>query len=258
MAGKRHHILPRFLLKGFASKTQESKVFTWVYRNGVEPREQSTKDVAVEKYFYGRSTGVNADKEITDLENIQYAPLLEKLRRKNNTTGVIQVYEPEIADYVSHLCIRTKNLRESISQSTEYLLDEANKYFLDFNNIKRILKTHTQQSSKHKELNLLLSSDSNVLDIHEESLKDFFQYSLKYLRNELPRIIKETHNKVLTENPMSEIRADKYRHLQWFLYSFNQPSVILGDCGCLFEIAGTKKFKTLTTNGEKEKTFFYQ
>jgi len=32
MAGIRQHILPRFLLKGFASKVVGQEVFTWVYR----------------------------------------------------------------------------------------------------------------------------------------------------------------------------------------------------------------------------------
>jgi hypothetical protein len=34
MAGVRQHILPRFLLKGFASRLDALEVFTWVFRKG--------------------------------------------------------------------------------------------------------------------------------------------------------------------------------------------------------------------------------
>jgi hypothetical protein len=44
--------------------------------------------------------------------------------------------------------------------------------------------------------------------------------------------------------------------MSWFLYSFNKPSVILGDSGCLFEITGLTNYKTFYGKDEKIKQVF--
>ncbi len=256
MAGTRHHLLPRFLLKGFASRTQEKKVFTWVYRKGVEPRELSTKDVGVEQHFYGRDGEPNADEEITLLENSHYAPLLERLRTKSNQAGVVEVYEPLLADFVSHLCTRTKNFRESIYQSTDCCLAALNNFFSDFNNIKDFLLKCPTQSEDHRKIKLLISSNITILDNKETEIKAFFQYLLSPIKSELTRLIKESHNNALVKNTTPNMRTDTYKRIRWFLYSFNKPSVILGDSGCLFEVAGVKNYKIFHDKGEKLRQVF--
>ncbi len=84
MAGKRHHILPQFLLRGFASKTipssgRSDSVFVWVYRRGVIPFECATSNAAVESHFYGKEGEANVDDEITALES-DFASSLNTLR----------------------------------------------------------------------------------------------------------------------------------------------------------------------------------
>jgi hypothetical protein len=37
MSGKRHHFVPRFLQRGFASHIKDGNVFTWVYRRHGPP-----------------------------------------------------------------------------------------------------------------------------------------------------------------------------------------------------------------------------
>jgi hypothetical protein len=51
MAGIRHHILPRFLLRGFKSKTIYGKVFAWVYSKKHSHREMSTKDITLSEEY---------------------------------------------------------------------------------------------------------------------------------------------------------------------------------------------------------------
>jgi len=70
MAGKRHHILPRFLLKGFASRVQGEGVFSVVYRKDGKPFETNIEKISVEKHFYGKEGEISADEEITDLERL--------------------------------------------------------------------------------------------------------------------------------------------------------------------------------------------
>jgi hypothetical protein len=54
MAGDRQHILPRFLLKGFASRIEGEKIYTWVYPRNSPPVEANIRKVGVEKHFYGK------------------------------------------------------------------------------------------------------------------------------------------------------------------------------------------------------------
>ncbi len=83
MTGTRHHILPRFLLSGFASRTTcDGKIFTWVYSKKHPSRENSTKDVSVKEHFYGRDGEVNIDPEITKLE-VGFVSLVKDLRGKS-------------------------------------------------------------------------------------------------------------------------------------------------------------------------------
>lgn len=83
MAGIRHHILPRFFLKGFASKFVGQEAFTWVYRREGKIFEANILNVGVEKHFYGKAGELNVDDEITDVER-GFAILLDQLRRKDN------------------------------------------------------------------------------------------------------------------------------------------------------------------------------
>lgn len=131
MTGIRHHILPKFLLRGFESKTIDRTVFAWVYSKKHSHREMSTKDISVEKYFYGRGEEVNIDPEITEIEP-EFADLLNYLREKSE-----EVSDPRIAKFITHLSTRTKHLRDSVGESMEFLNEYLDKYFSDFENIKK-------------------------------------------------------------------------------------------------------------------------
>ena len=85
MAGPRQHILPRFLLKEFASRIDGDKIFTWVYWRNGKVLEVSIKDVSVEKYFYGKGAEISVDAEITALED-KFAIFLHELRRRPDGT----------------------------------------------------------------------------------------------------------------------------------------------------------------------------
>ncbi len=256
MAGTRHHILPKFLLKGFASRTQEKKVFTWMYRKGAKPCELSTRDVGVEQHFYGRDGEPNADDEITLLENSKYGPLLERLRTKSTLTGVVEVYEPLVADFTFHLCTRTKNFRESVYQSFDYLIVAIERYFSDYNNIKSFLLKHPAKSQEHIKIKSILASNPNALKSIKPEVEAFFQSFSISMRSALPQLVKESHNDTLVKIPVSKTGADAYRQMRWFHYSFNKSAVILGDCGCLFEIAGVKNYKILNDKDEKLRQVF--
>ena len=125
MAGTIQHILPKFLLKGFASRIQKKEVLTWVYRKDKPPFETNIKNIGAERNFYGKEGKLSVDPEITDFEG-KYAPLLDELRaiRKNQ-----EIYDPRIANFITHLAIRTKHIREFFRESSEFIIERMSDFF---------------------------------------------------------------------------------------------------------------------------------
>jgi hypothetical protein len=144
MAGKRQHILPRFLLKGFASRVEGEKVFAWVHRKSKPAFETTIENVSVEKHFYGKEGELSADNEITDLES-GYAYLIDSLRQQKHGT---YISDPLISDFIAHLSIRTKHLRESFRESTEYLMDRLSEYLGDCENGKKLILNNPKMAKE--------------------------------------------------------------------------------------------------------------
>lgn len=262
MAGKRQHILPRFLLKGFASRTQGESVFAWVYRKGNSPFETKVENISVEKHFYGKEGDVSADAEITTLES-GYAYLVGTLRDEKDGT---QVTNPLIADYVAHLSIRTKHLRDSFRASTEYLLEQVTEYLADYNNLKRMVLRNPYVI--REELAKLLK-DIPAPDFYKGMLLEMMELFVPTMMDEmqpqfevivrglfeevkavLPKAAREGHIKTLAKNPFSQPRADEYGRLTWFVRESVAP-LVLGDVGCVFEIDSERRFKPLDDKGDK-------
>lgn len=137
MAGIRQHILPRFLLRGFVSRVNDKKIFTCVYRKGGVQFETTIENVGLEKHFYGKAGGISADEEITHLKS-GYARLIDELR--NEPDGELEDGR-QVSDFVAHLTIRTKQLREFFRESSEYLIDEITLYLSNPSNLKKLLLT---------------------------------------------------------------------------------------------------------------------
>ena len=267
MAGIRHHILPRFLLKGFASRIDGQKVFTWVYRRQGNPFEASTKDISVEKHFYGKDGELNVDPEITDLEK-RYASLIDELRTRDDQTEILGSQVPE---FIAHLSIRTKHLRDSLRDSANFLIEKIDEHFSDFNNVKALIKKNPRifrekiekqlknypipRHQKNHFFYLAYSLAPSLLEEHRPELQMMFQLLIARIKDMLPSALKKGHIKALAKTPVPEPRVEDYRSLRW-LITKSDKSLILGDFGCLFEIEGTRRFKTLNDKGDQIKSIF--
>lgn len=251
MAGIRHHILPRFLLKGFASQINGAKVFTWVYRKNSRAFEASTKDVSVEKYFYGKDGEANVDPEITELE-IEFADLLSELRECSSKE---EITDPRVAEFITHLGIRTKHLRESFRESTEFLLESLEEYLSDFRNLKGLILHDPQimedafeakikdcqipQHQKDMIMAIMPSMASTLLDQQKSEFQFLAKAFFAQIQEALPTMLKETHITTLSKELIPEPRVGNYRSLKWFV-RYSKVPLILGDVGCLFEVSGNR------------------
>ena len=281
MAGKRQHTLPRFLQKGFASNiiakpNGRETVFTWVYRKGLEPFETKTENVGLEKHFYGKEGELSVDDEITDLEPT-FAAVIRESRDKPDG---YQISDPNIADFVGHLSIRTKHLRDSFIDMAEILTDTLFTFLADYQNFRWwTLEYH----KRHPEVmrNLLdeqfkkmglprfqrlraleyatsrfrLEFLSTVLDRDQSEYESTFMALGPMLLEKIPSITKDSHIKALAKSLIPEPRAEDYRSLNWYVCR-SPELLILGDVGCLFEVTGTKQYITLAGKDDELKAVY--
>lgn len=276
MAGIRHHILPRFLLKGFASKTiprgaKQDEVFTWVYRKGAAtPFEANITKVGVEKHFYGKDGELNVDDEITGIEG-EFAAAIDALRKQDDG---YKVTDENVIGFVVHLTSRTKHLRDTFIDAGEFLADNLFGYFSDYDNWKAWCIEHFK---RHPEViknaldevipKLPLSAYKKALVRQrikkmpierimagmdeEQSQYEFMFQSLRLkLLAGMNDIAKQSHIKALLKGLVSEPRLEHYRRLHWYVRKSNVP-LILGDVGCLFELEGEDRYKSLGGASEK-------
>lgn len=265
MAGDRHHILPRFLLKGFASRIEGEKIYTWVYPRNRTPIEANIRKVSVEKYFYGRQGELSVDDDITKFEN-EYAPFLDKLREYPERTEIV---DPGLPKLITHLITRTKHIRELFRSSSEIFVEKMSEYFSDFNNIEAIMlgkygkaemekkfrEIRGSRSFRRKSKKLLKRLLPSVLHSQKNEMLILYQNTFENLKNALPRMIKQGHieglSKEITPNP----RVEDYQQLKWFMLFCERPT-ILGDMGCLSETTGLDRFKFLTFKDDKIRNVF--
>lgn len=267
MAGKRQHILPRFLLKGFVERRQGKEAYTFVYKRDREPYKTNINNVSVEGEFYGKTGKGTTDDRITKLEP-QFDEMLKDLRQKDDQT---EIFDKRIAEFIGHLCIRTKHLRDSFRESTEYILKKLMVHVSDPENVKKIMLNRPEliKQSIEKEFNerkipsayhgilrpMIEQMVPNLLESQKSEMASLFRLILNEVIGGLKNAITEGQIKVLRLNPVPEVRIESYRTFRWFVYKSTQP-LILGDYGCLFEIQDTKNFKSITVSDEVIENIF--
>ena len=84
---------------------------------------------------------------------------------------------------------------------------------------------------------------------------DIQQYALMFsmlapmLIQKLPALVKDGHIQALAKSLVAEPRAEKYRQLKWYVCKSRTP-LILGDVGCLFDIVGETRLRSLGGTNE--------
>lgn len=190
------------------------------------------------------------------------------MRSMENRT---EVSNSQIADFVCHLCLRTKHLRESFRSSTEFLIGKMEEYFSDYENIKKLMLRNPRlfqeelrksfnekpfpKPLKDRILRLAPHVLPKLLDQQKAAFQMLFRIFFARIRSEIPDAMKKGHIKALAKSTIPKPRTEDYRRLRWFLCKSELP-LILGDLGCLFEIAGSKRFKTINDKDDQIKNIF--
>jgi len=105
---KRHHFIPRLLLRGFAVEEANDRV--WLYRLGKEPLHLNIKNVAVERGFYDRDQGDDVEDALSRWES-GFGATVNRLRKGESCNS------EDVASFVINMMIRTRNLRDNLAEA---------------------------------------------------------------------------------------------------------------------------------------------
>lgn len=247
MAGKRHHFIPRFLLRGFISRETKKESFTYITRRNGSTIQTNIKNVAVEGKFYEHQ-GKSADDNITSNEE-DYSKAIEYVRMENTLP---KEYEVPIISFIESLVVRTRYFRSIITSSTNHLIDRAKEDLLGHDNILQLItgmladdtilskciddfcaarpdidRLQIEQlcrekfeSEKHNIAQSVLTGASAVGQNMFSSLKDRFYPEVKTAQID-----------ILAKSRAETPRFSQYKTLNWQVESHADSNLILGDIG---------------------------
>ncbi len=251
MAGKRQHTLPRFLLKGFASRESGDQRFTWVFRRERPPFETNITNVGAEGDFYGSAGKGSLDDEITRREG-EFASLIDALRRSQAQVpdGSVQL----LASFVLHVAARSSNVRDAFAEGADRVFGTLASAVSTPEGAAKVTKEHLRSHPKtirkmvREKLTERLGRrpTRNELAIAEARAKPTFLAAIdevapaiywqaaevmRRLQSEIEPAIKRAHNTALPRVMSKAGRREQLlRKLVWTVVSFGEP-VILGDIG---------------------------
>ncbi|MCU8072187.1 DUF4238 domain-containing protein [Shewanella sp. SM21] len=262
MSGKRHHFVPRFLQAGFASHTNGSETFTWVYRKDLKIFNTNTINIGIEGQFYSLNGDTQVDDNITVAE-VRHSALVEELRNARDDSVL---NNKAIAELLAHFEVRTRYLRQSFCCSVNVLIEESLRFVEDKHAFERYVQNrifndpNTLQNAITNELKLRYLSDSvpeefiNIIQsLIEQSLPNIFDYLpviVEQFRIAVPEIIKSSaksgHLKGLQQTIAPPLKTDIYERLVYRIIHTQDMVVPLGDSMLVFQVEGDRTFKPFT------------
>lgn len=262
MAGKRQHYLPRFLQAGFASRKSDDRVFTWVYRKDKPPFEGNTRHIGVEQDFYALGEDRTVDQTITDAEAEEFVRTVTEARLAPPGSMVLGGFPRLLA----HLEVRSRHLRQNFKNTSEQLWGEILSVFDRPGEFLDLLQKHVEQNPQSlvqtaRETlreNGLLEDDAESLAARVKAnlpggiaeLTPQISSALASVKAMLPQTLaaasKTGHLNALAKSIAPDLRVEEYQRLIFSVVHVPTEDLILGDCGVIFHVSGSKAFKAFS------------
>lgn len=251
MAGRRHHILPRFLLKGFAKEVRGDQIYAWEYARGRNPLPANINNVGVESDYYGGPTdAVQADAAITEMEQT-YGPLVDELRA--SAPGPVR--DLRVASFVAHLSGRTKNLRLAFQEGADQLLEELGILLSEEDRLVEVLRPKIvneaylrQEVLKQVPQKLTPAQERQLLPLMRTLAEQFLHENkgqisrqmaaaIQLFRGAIAQAAAKGQNQAMLKFDGQTPKAKLWEQLHWRTEARKEP-LLLGDSGCLFALKG--------------------
>ena len=258
MSGKRHHVIPQFLLEGFASHWSGDAAYTWMYRRGGSLTNPNVANVAVEGRFYEEDQDRSVDDLITIAEG-RLSTLVRELRMRRGEC----VPPDQVAELLAHFEVRTRHLRESFLRTGQFVVssfmdlmqdEEAFAAFLlrrlrsDPSLLREgVAKELLKRKLPPTALDSLMQRIEPLVPGFVDAQKTEFSKVAAALRPLLRKALKEGakagHLKALRTSIAPILGVDRYSALAYVVAEAKEESLILGDSVVLFHVEGPKSYK---------------
>jgi Protein of unknown function (DUF4238) len=261
MAGIRQHYLPQFLQRSFANEAG----LTWLFRKNERGLRTSTRNIGVERTFYTKPGDTAVDEAITTAE-ADFSRLVSDLR----TGPPRKVSSNHLPNLFAHLEVRSRHLRQSFLRASKSLCSMTVPILNDTEKLQRLLVRHISNDPEQfeqlardslREKGLPESAYKALTQTVSQSLPQILQELapelehasatiLKALPKTLGDSIKNSHNNALRQTIAPEQRVRQYETLAFRVEDIPGETMILGDCGPLFYVEGSKPFKAITEKSD--------
>lgn len=244
MAGKDQHHIWQLLQRGFGERRGKD-YHVWVYSKNQPARRTATRLFGVEKHFYGPE-GSLADSNITKYEN-ESQSTIQDIRKLPNGAAVDSAFA---ANLIAHLEIRSAFLREDSSRAMQKGMSELVRRFTSPRDLKEAisgyLKDNPDEVDKHLIKEFVPAKQragihevlqSVIKYMPEDEVLSAFRPGLSHIENfiaQFPEHMKESHNKVISENEDFPLRANLHLERRYSVLRLESGSFILPDTTLAF------------------------
>ncbi|ENZ9765821.1 DUF4238 domain-containing protein [Escherichia coli] len=265
MAGNRQHFIPRFLQRGFSNE-KKGKYFTNWYRKDCFKENMIVENIGLENKFYSHYGDSIVDRKITENETYSYSRILNSL-----VDGTYNLdNRKDLAEFIYHMEIRTKNLRENMIDSWAYFSEQLKNRLLDketlidyFKRNPKLLKESLQNelnklpipASLHGQYNSMFFDDIQLWlpSAAEKILSIVVPKFEQEIISKIPEIVKKVQLDVLVSS--KDKKSNIYKNMHYRVLKTNQP-LILGDSIVIFEVSGERKFKPFYESNDDLKCIY--
>lgn len=239
-----HHFVPQLLLRGFASRQKgagrKRQYFAWHYLKEVEPHEPNIKGIGQVRDFHGPPSDSQLEEQIAMLEG-RFGSLVHELR----TCRVLTAEQlPALLQFVAHLMIRTRNLREGTAAIGPVMIDGIEKLLGNAENRLTLLARLRPGIQERLAEDPVFRFAAGALGVPDDALMEFAMSKLSEAPIEtfisvaagqmravtdFPGIARGAQLKALASEESILARTEQLGALKWTLYEYAPQSLILGD-----------------------------
>ncbi|RYF51574.1 MAG: DUF4238 domain-containing protein [Cytophagaceae bacterium] len=267
MAGKRHHFIPQFLQRGFASPSDLHNA--WVFPKTRHPFNTNIKNIALEGQFYSNEGDTSVDDKITDEEGALASFLKELLDMED----MADVDPPKAGHLINHSLIRTRHFRQNYQQTSEEIIT---KLYIALSNPETLIAVMENHIQKEENIakpvrEALVSALGGVLPANkiDEAMKALLPEFIRVAKIELPIQIRRTakeqanslkiegqaflesplfkaamkkgHLKALAQLSTPTPRQLEFSKLKFNIRKFPNGNIILGDSVAVYAVSSERK-----------------
>ena len=249
-SGPNQHYIPKFVQRPFGIPPKRHQI--WCFERAKEPERRAIKRTGAQYYFYSDPSAdghPTLDDQISDVES-KLALDLQSIRSEKIGDSIAS---HSVAAIIAHLAPRTAHIRDSAKHGIVQILDRAVDVFADPDNLQAIigLDRHAPNDPFREYVmkDLISRPEVATLAIPPQVLERIAFYYTKencpqFLENALPafrpifdalasragELVRDSHNRALSEIVLTNPRESFLRSLNWRIESAPRAGAILPDC----------------------------